>query len=105
MYGQINECYGTLFSILTFLLDEINVDPTTLCETHSQSVGLTLITPNKRVDVRVSVEKRVAILWVNIIWYHFIMFSTSFYLQQDDFSHPWVKNMATKLFMQIMACL
>lgn len=53
MYGQINECYGTLFSILTFLLDEINVDPTTLCETHSQSVGLTLITPNKRVDVRV----------------------------------------------------
>jgi hypothetical protein len=36
---------------LTFLLDEINVGPINLCGTHFQSVGPTLISPNKRVGV------------------------------------------------------
>ena len=33
----------TLYQILTLLLAEINVCPTTLCGFHFQNVGLTLI--------------------------------------------------------------
>jgi hypothetical protein len=42
----------SLFLILTLLLNEINVDPKTLCGTHFQSVGSTLILANKKVSLR-----------------------------------------------------
>ena len=47
-----------MFLIITFLLDKINVDFITLCGSHFQSIGLTLISYNKRVNAKENIEKR-----------------------------------------------
>lgn len=46
-----NTLFSTLSLTLTLLSGKINVGPTTLCGSHFQSVGPTLISPNKRVGV------------------------------------------------------
>lgn len=46
---------------LNILLSKINIYLITLCGFHFQSVDPTLISPNKRVNARKSVQKRVLI--------------------------------------------
>ena len=59
-----NTLFWTLSLVLTLLLDEINVCLTTLCWFHFQSVGPTLILPNKRVSVRENAQKRASLAFL-----------------------------------------
>jgi len=54
---KISAC--EVLATLSLLLDETHVCPAALCGFHFQSVGFTLISPNKRCSVIVSVEKTV----------------------------------------------
>jgi hypothetical protein len=57
----------TLSLALTLLLGEINVCPTTLCGFHFQSIGPILISLNKRVNARESVQKRVFLVFLILV--------------------------------------
>jgi len=59
-----NTLFWALSLALTLLLGKIIVCPTTICGFHFQSVGPTLISPNKRVSARESAQKRVLLTFL-----------------------------------------
>lgn len=62
--SQKRNASNIIFWALTFLLGEINVCHTTLYGFRFQSVGSTLMSPNKKVNARKSTQKRVLLAFL-----------------------------------------